>query len=226
MPQDSINVYARTYESLATHDEVLRFPAPLAERAGSPAGFEFFWKMLDFAFELPDPTTFPRLGAMPSGRDAVTLGRYVTATEEMAGSALLSGDDAFHVKVKDGGRGIEAIETTFSNNEITRGFTTLFRQFDSSREAGSFDAVQGILRRANDACPDERSPQRLAQLTTWGKARASLRGANLKVRVGQRLRAHGRYLASIPGETACPRCRSSAHTNTVTLSTGTTTPSW
>jgi hypothetical protein len=196
----SIRVVARSFESLATDSTTLRFPAPLAERAANPAGFEFWWKMLEFVFELPDPARFPKLGMTPGGGDLAALRRYVTAAEEMAESDLLNAEDAFTVHVADGGAGIEHVDTTFTSNEVTRGFTTLFRQFDSGNEPASFLQAQRILREADLAAPDVRSSERLAQLKLWGRARGNLRAENLKVRVGQKLRAAGRWADGIPGE--------------------------
>jgi len=85
------------------------------------------------------------------------------------------------------------------SNEIARGFTTLFRQFDAD-EAASFNQVQRILRAASENASDEHQAERLEQLTAWGRARSRLRGENLKVRLGQKLRDQGRMTSGIPGE--------------------------
>jgi hypothetical protein len=198
----SIHVVARSYESLATDATTLRFPAPLAQRPPNPRAFDFWWKMLEFVFQLPDPATFPPPPATPVERDLAILQRYVSAADEMAESAVLSGDDALTVHVADGNQGVERVDTTFSSKEITRGFATLFRQFDSPKEAAGFLQVQRALRDADAAASDERSAERQADLKTWGKARSHLRAENLKVRVGQRLRDRGRWPAPIPGEGA------------------------
>jgi hypothetical protein len=195
-----MQVFARSFESLATDSTALRFPAPFADRAADPAGFEFWWKMLEFVFQLPDPSSFPKLSVLPLGPELAVLRRYIAAAEDMAGSALLSGGDGFTVRVSDDGAGIEHVDATFTGNEITRGFTTLFRQFDSAKETAGFDQVQRILRQTDGAAPDESSPERVEQLRRWAKARGNLRAENLKVRVGQKLRADGRWLAPIPGE--------------------------
>lgn len=194
-----ITVTARSFESLAVDETVLTFPAPLAEHSQKPQAFEYWWKMLQFVFNLPNPATFPPLPVMLTGDDREALRRYIAAAEEMAESSLLPGDDAVTVHVADGGAGIEHVDTTFSSNEITRGFTTLFRQFDAD-EAASFNQAQRILRAANDHAADQHHAERLAQVTAWGRARARLRGENLKVRVGQKLRDQGRMPSGIPGE--------------------------
>ena len=196
----TVQVVARSFESLATSATKLRFPAPLAELAANPAGFEFWWKMFEFVFQLPDPATFPALSAAPTGRDLAVLRRYIAGAREMAESALLSGDDAFTVHVADGGAGIERVDTTFTSKEITRGFTALFRQFDSPQEPAGFLQVQRVLREANTAADDAHAAARVTQLKAWGKARSYLRAENLKVRVGQKLRDQGQWPLPIPGE--------------------------
>jgi len=202
MQPEFITVSGRSFEVLAVDDTVLRYPAPLRERAPNKEAFDFWWKMLEFVFALPDPSCFPALPTMPSGNDLAALARYVSAAEEMAESTVLSGKDAMTVHVADGGSGIERIETTFAPNESVRGFTTLFRQFDTNDggEAASFSQAQRILREANGAAGDEHVDMRSELLSIWGKARRSLRSYPLKVRVGQKLREEGRMPAGIPGE--------------------------
>jgi hypothetical protein len=107
-----MQVFARSFESLATDSTALRFPAPLADRAPDPAGFEFWWKMLEFVFQLPDPSSFPKLSVLPLGPELAVLRRYIAAAEDMAGSAPLSGGDAFTVHVSDDGAGIEHVDAT------------------------------------------------------------------------------------------------------------------
>jgi hypothetical protein len=199
----SIPVNARSFETLATDGATLRFPAPLAERGTNSAGFEFWWKMLDFVFELADPATFPPLPTPPAGRDAAILTRYTSAAEDMAESALLSADERFtvHIPDDDDKEGVERIETYFASNEVTRGFTTLFRQFDANKEPAGFSQVQRALRRADELAADEPSNERLSQLKVWGKACSRLHADSLKVLVGKKLRDQGRWPGKIPGET-------------------------
>ncbi len=197
--EEVVTVYGRSFEVLATEHTVLRFPPPLVERASNASGFEFWWKMLEFVFGLPDPASFPALPTLPSGRGLDSLRRYVAAAEEMADSSLLNGEDSITVRPHDDGSG-ERVESAFSSKEITRGFTTLFRQFDSSDERAGFLQVQRILREANVAAADGLADERAAVLGAWGKARGRLRPHNLKVRVGQKLRDEGRMPNAIPGE--------------------------
>jgi len=202
MPKGSIKVHARSYEWLATSSTTLRYPPPLADRAPNPPAFEFWWKMLEFVFALPNPTTFPPLATPPTARDAAVLSRYLKMADEMAESETLSSDAEVKVHIPDdGAQGVERLERNdFPSKESTRGFTTLFRQLDSHREPAGFNKAQRALRHADAAAPDDRSDERLAQLSAWGKARGCLCGTNLKVLVGQRLRDQGRMPGAIPGE--------------------------
>jgi hypothetical protein len=201
MSTDEIRVEARSFEWLATSKTTLRFPAPLASRAPDPSGFEFWWKMLEFVFALPAPGTFPPLPKPPKQADSEVLERFIHTAEELAESSLLSGRNELTVNIGDSGLA-ESVETQFSTSEITRGFTTLFRQMHSKEKSdpARFLRVHEILRTTTERAKDDRSDERLGELDAWKKARASLLQENLKVRVGQKLRAEGQWPAGIPGE--------------------------
>lgn len=201
MSAGEIRVEARSFEWLATSTTKLRFPAPLASRAPDPDGFEFWWKMLEFVFALPAPETFPSLSKPPKQADSAILERFIHTAEELAESNLLSGRNEMTVNIADGGLG-ESVETQFATSEITRGFTTLFRQMHSSEKSdpARFVRVHEILKTTTDRANDDQTDERLEQLDAWKKARASLLQENLKVRVGQKLRAEGRMPNGIPGE--------------------------
>ncbi|HEX4838340.1 MAG TPA: hypothetical protein VFV03_07455 [Solirubrobacteraceae bacterium] len=196
-----ITIQARSYEWLATSTTKLRFPAPLSHRSSQPEGFEFWWKMLEFVFALPAPDAFPPLSNAPSKADREILDRFIHTAEEMAESSLLSGRNEMTVNIGEGGVQ-ESVETEFVTNEITRGFATLFRQMHSTEKSdpARFVRVHEILKQTNERAKDDRVSERARQLDAWKKARASLLQENLKVRVGQKLRAEGRMPAGIPGE--------------------------
>lgn len=202
MSRGQIKVEGRSFEWLATSTTTLKFPAPLSHLAPNPEGFEFWWKMLEFVFGLPSPAAFPALPATPKKAELDVLVRYVEAAEELAQSDVLSGRNEMTVHVPDESNEQERVETAFSNNEITRGFTVLFRQFHSKEKSdpARFVRVQEILRHANDAASDADVVERRRQLEAWRKARASLLQENLKVRVGQKLRDEQRMPSGIPGE--------------------------
>jgi len=202
MKSGEIKVEGRSYEWLATSTTQLRFPPPLADLAPDPAGFEFWWKMLEFVFALPSPATFPQLPTAPKKAQREILERYMQASNELAESALLSGKNEMTVHIPDASNDDERIETEFSSKEITRGFTVLFRQLHTSEKSdpARFVRVHEILKQANDAAGDSHVGERRRQLAEWKKARGSLLQENLKVRVGQKLRDEGRMPPNIPGE--------------------------
>ncbi len=157
--------------------------------------------MLEFVFGLPSPAAFPALPKTPKKTDLEAIKRYIHAAEELAQSELLNGRNEMTVHVPDESDKQEQVETTFSSNEITRGFTVLFRQFHSKEKSdpARFVRVHEILRQTNEAAEDTHVAERQRQLDAWKKARASLLQENLKVRVGQKLRSEGRFPA-VPGE--------------------------
>jgi hypothetical protein len=201
MSAGEIRVQARSFEWLATSTTKLRFPAPLASRAPDPDGFEFWWKMLEFVFALHAPEAFPPLSKPPKESDREILERFIHTAEELAESNLLSGRNEMTVNIADGGMA-ESVETQFATSEITRGFTTLFRQMHSKEKSdpARFVRVHEILKTTTERAKDDKADERLQQLDAWKKARASLLQENLKVRVGQKLRDEGRWPPDIPGE--------------------------
>jgi hypothetical protein len=201
MSAGEISVQARSFEWLATSTTKLGFPAPLASRAPDPDGFEFWWKMLEFVFALPTPEAFPPLSKPPKEGDREILERFIHTAEELSESSILSGRNEMTVNIDDGGLA-ESVETQFATSEITRGFTTLLRQMHSKEKSdpARFVRVHEILKTTTERAKDDQTDERLEQLDAWKKARANLLQANLKVLVGQKLRAEGRMPAGIPGE--------------------------
>ncbi len=182
MKSGQIKVTARSFEWLATSTTELRFPAPLADRAPDPSGFEFWWKMMEFVFALPAPGTFPAFERQPKKSQREILDRYVSACEELAESQVLSGQDGMTVHVPDGPEDDELVETTFSSKELTRGFAVLFRQLHTSEKSdpARFLRVDEILKQCNDRAGDAYVDERRRQLASWRKARGSLLAENLK----------------------------------------------
>ncbi len=167
-----LQVRAISYEELA-QDTPLTFPPPLADRSPRPEVFERWWRWLEYVFHLPPAADFPTLPRQPDSADADALERYVSAAEEMAESELLVGDDVMTIRQTDQ-NSPEEIDSEFSSKELTRGFITLFRQFDTrnKKEEASFECVQAVLRRLNAG--DDQAPERTATLDRWRQARAKL----------------------------------------------------
>lgn len=153
-------------------DRVLQWGPPLANRSLSPEAFEFQWISLDYVFGLPSPYSFPPLPDKPEDGDIELFRRYVVAAGELAESAILCGDDQMTLQI-DRETGEGQIESKFSSKEITRGFSVLLRQFDSSNSShdqASFQVVSSRLRYASTATSDGKADERCRQIDAWGKA--------------------------------------------------------
>jgi len=184
-------LHARGYEAVAL-DHPLSFPPPLASHSPSPEAFQFWWHMLQYVFELPDPATFPAIPVQPTAAEARAMDRYCDAATDLAESALLSGAAEFRLSVRRHADGTfsEKIQSKFASKEITRGFATLFRQFYSTEESAGFQEMQRILRRLNDEARDGAHDTRVNYLSTWGKAQGRLRRFPLKDCVESRAMGH------------------------------------
>lgn len=201
VPAGEITVHARSFESLAVDATRLRFDPPLAERGANPDGFEFWWKMLEFVFSLPDPATFPPLTRPPHVKERDKLERFAITAGELAQSTLLSADDSVTVH-PDEKNDEERVETSFTSKEALRGFVVLFRQVHSTEKSdpASFVRVRQTLKQTNERAGDDHTEERNRQIDAWAQARGRLLTENLKVLVGQKLRDGGQWPGPIPGE--------------------------
>jgi hypothetical protein len=90
IPDDAsktVEVKARAPQSLILDDVTVLFPLPLKEHVAEPEVFEFWWKQLDYVFNLPDPRAFSPLPDELSPDERVTVERYVHVAAQLAGSA-------------------------------------------------------------------------------------------------------------------------------------------
>jgi len=128
--------------------------------------------------EIEDPATFPPIQDDLPGEVVQICRRYVDAAEELAESELLCGNDYITIRwsAEDG----ESVESNFTSKELTRGFATLLRQFDSNRDRASFDRVSNCLRKASMETIDSHGPRRCRQLDAWRSARGALLGAEIQ----------------------------------------------
>jgi len=199
---DLVQISANSFESLAA-DHPLTFPVPFGSLPGN-ALFENTWHLIQFAFELPDPQTFPALGPMLSPDERRRLGRYVAKTYEMAESPFLR--YPMRISFRFTSDSIEPTLTDIPPAENIRGFTALFRQFYSNEEPASFNKVQWAITQANERTLDGKSHERREQIQRWRRAVAKLRAYELRVVVGHQLRERGMYPhdGPFPGEMWSP----------------------
>lgn len=182
-PQGTASITDFTVEENVA-DGVFRWAPPLIERSPRPKALYLNWRALQVVFpDLADPRSFALLPTWPSDDDRELYDRYIAAAEELAESELLCGDDSMRVRWdRESG---ESVEASFTSKEITRGFATLLRQFDSKDEDASFQRVSGRLRRAAANAGDASINVRCAQIDAWRTAQGVLHGTELS-RLGRR----------------------------------------
>ena len=187
----TIPIRAVSIETLAA-DHPIGFPPPLSEHSNSPEAFEANWHLIQFVFDLPDPTTFPPFTQVVPNDSLAVLRRYTAAAAELAESAFLAHPTGVTVTVLDDGLD-EQIEKSFPPRENVRGFSVLFRQFYSNEEPASCKAVQNVLWRLNQQAADSSVNVRSDYLKAWVRAASRLRGYSLKLLVGRRLQELRRW---------------------------------
>lgn len=120
---------------------VFRFPPPLIDRSPRPKALYLMWRAFQLDFpDIADPRSFPPLPVTPEPDELMLFQRYIAAAEELAESELLCGADRMTVRWGAETGNVQT-DAAFTSKEITRGFATLLRQFDSKGEDASFQAV-------------------------------------------------------------------------------------
>ncbi len=191
IPDDAsktVEVKARAPESLILDDVTVLFPSPLEEHVAEPEVFEFWWKQLDYVFNLPDPRAFSPLPDELSPDERVTVERYVHVAAQLAGSGLLNAlREGFNVRMAEGPHGPEEVRPEFSRTDLQVGFAGLLRQCDSTKERASFHGVRAILTRKAADVHDDAHEARLAHLKTWRDAAKTLRLRSLNQLIRDKL---------------------------------------
>jgi len=183
-----ITFTAQGTEILALQKGTLTFPAPMADRGRNSAGFEFYWGLLTYVFNLEDPANCPPWRASPTAEEADILRRFVTCCREMAESEMLNDKQEVSFKVS---AGEPVIERSLSSKEVMRGFVVLFRQMYADDDEASFRKVHRLLSRLNEAVDDEHTPQRRELLKSWRRAEGKLRADRLRVLALAKLQEEG-----------------------------------
>lgn len=195
-----ITVQGLSHEA-QTLSRQLPFDPPYVDIAPNPEGFHYWWRLMDFVFELPSPREFPKLPELPSPEDLEKLHRYIDIAPEIATSTLMNHSSEVRISVtNNGGQQVETVKKEFASSEVTRGFAVLFRQYYSNDESASFKKVHNILCKLSVKASDGKSDHRIAVLNQWKKAHSRLRGVPLKTLVGMRMRDQGLLGGPVPGE--------------------------
>lgn len=150
----------------------LKFRPPLAKFGSDPSAFEYQWQLLTYAFNLPDPTRFPRLpGGIPA-EDMRRLKRYVAVCEKTAKYTVVAHKGGITVHGKNGDSWLSIDQT---DDEQTVGFATRFRQLHhSSTGDPDFSVVINLLNKYARQFTDAQAGERLAILGDWKNARSQL----------------------------------------------------
>lgn len=188
-----VKLHGVSYESLALSTAV-PYPLPLVWFGRESRGFDYWWRLLYYTFELPSPYDFP---PPPDLERTAALDRYCDATRDLASSDCLAYESQVSVGVHRDAEGhqVETVSFDFPPSELVRGFLALFRQFYSDNELASFSKVRDALTTRSKRASDAAADRRLAILKEWGKAHSRLLVYNLKELVGHRLVDEGRFSA-------------------------------
>ena len=186
-----VKLHGVSYESLALSTAV-PYPLPLVRFGRESRGFDYWWRLLYYTFELPSPYDFP---PPPDLERTAALDRYCDAARDLASSACLAYESQVSVEVHRDyeGRQVEMVSFDLPQSELVRGFLALFRQFYSDGELASFGKTRDALMIASKEASDAAADRRLAILKEWGKAHSRLLAYNLKELVGKRLVDEGRF---------------------------------
>lgn len=166
---ETVTVHAQSWRSLAL-PQPLRFAPPYAEHVRDKKGFAYWWQLLTFVFDLPNPHAFPPLRGFTSTEEAVLL-RFVETCRELAESTVLSHGGGLHFEMHDGVGTLTADEPP---REAVRGTVVLFRQMTAEGEPASFSAARKIIGSRIKGVRDEHFDQRDEWQRRWVRARAAL----------------------------------------------------
>lgn len=201
MADDTVTVRAAPWHALAL-PQPLDFPPPYAEFSSNPDGFSYWWQLLKFVVDLPDPNAFPPLGGFSNDEQAAIL-RYVDTCRELAESTVLSHTGGLQLNVAEGKRALIADEPP---RESIRGTVVLFRQIASDSEPASYSTVRKIIGRRISENRDGDWEQRDEMQRRWNRARATLMGGMLTSLAGRKViqERGGHPSLPVPGEDVRP----------------------
>lgn len=169
MPDELVTFHGTTWRSLA-FPQPLSFAPPYAEYARDKEGFAYWWQMLKFVFDLPNPHAFPPLHGFAPAEEAILL-RFVETCRELAESTVLSHHGGVHFEIQGG---IPTVSADEPPREALRGTVVLFRQMTAEGEPASFSAVRKIIGSRIKQVRDEHFDQRDEWQRRWVRARAAL----------------------------------------------------
>lgn len=165
----TVKITARSTETLAL-DEPLRFPIPPTASGFDPQTARYWWGLIQYGTDVPDPRAFPPLGlAAFSTDERKVLERFVSTTERLASSAVLTQEIGMTVNVGEGGIQEEVVENIPPFDAVA-GFSVLLRQCYAPDERASFKKVMDILWQVVARTDGSEEAARHDFLARWRKA--------------------------------------------------------
>lgn len=163
----SLTISALTPERML-EDMPLPWSTPGADLAANPAGFDYWWRMLHYGAQPPNPYTVPPLPSSLGEDDQRRARRFVETTGHLAASRLLS--SKARVTIRSGQAGSYAgHETNFPAKDAEIGFSTLLRQCDDPDEDASYQKAKNALSQACSTAADPEATPRKDAVEAWGK---------------------------------------------------------
>ncbi len=179
--------YRRSYDGRVTvqghtadvllKDMPLPFRPPGLSWAADARGFEHWWRLLTYVFDLPDPSLFPSLGSPLRPEDEHVVRRFISQSHHLAASTIMSATGGVDVQPGSGGAE-DVINVDFPTHELQTGFAVMLRQCEADSNAADFPRV-GILKRAATTSDAVTSGTQLDVLEAWRAAEASLHKRSL-----------------------------------------------
>jgi hypothetical protein len=161
----------------------LTFPPPYGEFSSDPPAFNFWWGLMQFVFELPNPYEFPSFPVNAS--DRARLMEYVDTCDELSESPLLTHGGGVKISAKFDGA--TTAELDAPPLEIVRGATVLFRQVAADEERGSWNNTRNVVSRIVRDHNGGALSQHHEVLRAWNGARGKLCAHLLKSLAQERM---------------------------------------
>ena len=140
-----VTIHAVSFEAMALN-QPLHFPPPMIALAKNPNAFDYQWHLIQYVFDVADPTTFGTLDGDFTDDETYILQRYVKTAEKLAGTTMLTEQDEALTLSFDNTTGEQFVETNRAEPDIEAGFVSIFRQFYLPSDDASFARVQRMLR--------------------------------------------------------------------------------
>ncbi|MBY6413304.1 hypothetical protein HQ346_16520 [Rhodococcus sp. BP-252] len=166
---NSITVNAVPYED-SILPVALQFEPPLIEYSTNADAFRYQWQKLTYAFDLPDPASFPQFAVEEPDSDVLT--RFVEVGRRLAGYSAINGGGGLAFSSQ--GHGEWSVTAEHPSDEAFAGTSVFFRQLHNGGDEASYDKVKGILFKSARSLPREDFDRFKDLMSSWDDARKAL----------------------------------------------------